>query len=156
MAAYYVVTRAYYALHDMRTPVALGAGMIVLYAGVAYALMQWWQAPGIAFASSIVAAVNAAVLALVLRRRLGPLEFGRLVSTAWRVGVATILAIGTWHLVARFVIRVMPSGRLSDIALLGIGAGAAAIVYLAVCAALRVDEMQLLRSLVRRRRVAPQ
>jgi putative peptidoglycan lipid II flippase len=151
MAVYYVVTRAYYALHDMRTPVALGAGMVVLYAIVAFTFMRWWQATGIALASSVIAAANAASLAVVLRRRLGPLELGRLAATAWRVAIATAFAITIWALVARFVATTMPLGSMSDIVLLGVGAGAATVVYFAVCMALRVEEMQLLRSLLRRR-----
>jgi putative peptidoglycan lipid II flippase len=152
MALYYVVTRAYYAVHDMRTPVAIGAGMVALYAGVAFALMQKWQAPGIALTSSVVAAVNAAVLALILRRRLGPLQMARFVSMSWRAAVATALAMGAWHLVARFAVRLVPAGHLLDIVVLGAGAAVAAAAYLAVCTALRVEEMQLLRSLLRRRR----
>lgn len=154
MAVYYVVTRAYYALHDMRTPVVLGAGMIALYAALAYAFMRWWEAPGIALASAVVAAINVTLLTTVLRRRLGPLEVGRFVSMSWRVIVATALAIGAWHLVVRLASGSLPAGRLADLAGLGAGAGVSAIVYLAVCLALRVEEMQLLRSLVRQRRAA--
>jgi putative peptidoglycan lipid II flippase len=113
--------------------------------------MRWWQATGIALASSVIAAANAAALAVVLRRRLGPLELGRLAATAWRVAIATAFAITIWALVARFVATTMPLGSMSDIVLLGVGAGAATVVYFAVCMALRVEEMQLLRSLLRRR-----
>jgi putative peptidoglycan lipid II flippase len=42
MAAYYVITRTFYALHDMRTPVAIGVAMVGLNAILDYVLCRSW------------------------------------------------------------------------------------------------------------------
>ncbi|MGQ0569874.1 MAG: murein biosynthesis integral membrane protein MurJ [Armatimonadota bacterium] len=150
MAAYYVITRTYYALHDMRTPVATGAGMVVLNAGLVYAFMRVWGVAGIALATAVVSFVNAGLLFGLLSRGLGSLEGRRIAGVIARVAPAAALAIGVWWIVMYIGLPLLGPGQLADALLLAIGAGAGAITYLAVCHILRVGELGLLRSLVRR------
>ncbi|MDR7521090.1 MAG: murein biosynthesis integral membrane protein MurJ [Armatimonadota bacterium] len=149
MAAYYVVTRSYYALHDMRTPVATGSGMVALNAVLAYAFMRVWGPAGIALASAMVAFVNVGVLLAILSRRLGALEGRRTVAQALRTGTATVLAVGAAWAIVHVGVPV-PADRAGEAAVLVAAAGAAGLVYLAACARLRVEEIGLLRSLLRR------
>ena len=72
-AAYYIVTRTYYALHDMRTPVRVGVFMIVLNAAGNFVLMRSFGYLGISLCTSIVSTVNVGVLLWLLRGRLGRL-----------------------------------------------------------------------------------
>ena len=151
MAGYYVVTRAFYALQNMRTPVAVGAGMVALNAALAYALMSVFAVAGIALATAIVAFVNLGLLAFLLRRTLGTLDGARIAGTAARAAVATLLAItaGWW------VLHAGPwrpdAGLLGQVLALGTALGTAAGTYLAVCVALRTEEVGLLRDLLHRR-----
>ncbi len=154
MAGYYVITRTFYALQNMRTPVAVGGGMVLLNALLAYALMAELGVPGIALATAIVAFVNAGLLIVVLSRTLGSLEGGRIAGTAARTGIATAIAVAIGWWVMRLDLLALGHGRLEDGVRLAGGIGAAAILYLAVCLVLRVDEMGLIRDLVRRRRVS--
>lgn len=148
MAAYYVVTRAYYAMRDMRTPVAVGAAMVVLNAGLAYALMRAWGVAGIALAAAAVALANVAVLLALLSARLGALEGRRIIGTGLRVGLATALAIGAGWWLAGLWSSWPGTGWLADAAALGSGGTAAVLIYLGACALLRVDEVGLLRGLM--------
>ena len=145
-AAYYIVTRTFYALHDMRTPVYVGLYMVVLNAAGDFILMQWFGALGIALATSIVAFANVGLLMWILRRRLGRLDGSALASTAWRTGLAALCLAGVVALVLRLASGVVAPGRLSGALLVLIAAtGAGSLVYLGLCRVLGVRELRLLR-----------
>jgi len=152
IAAYYVVTRAYYALQDMATPVRIGAGMVVLNAGLDYALMRVWGAPGIALATSIVSTVNVLVLLSLLRRRLDGIDAPRVGTTAVRAGVAAVgagaVGAGALRAVAASVAAPGTAGLLAQLAAATLAGGAA---YLLLCRALRVSELQVAWVMLTRR-----
>jgi putative peptidoglycan lipid II flippase len=152
MAAYYVVTRTYYALHNMRTPVAIGGAMVALNAALAYVLMRTLGVAGIAFASAIVAFVNIALLLVLLRRVLGPLDGPRIARTAARTAGATVIALGAAWATSRLGLPVLGQGSLQEAAQLAVVLALAAGLYLAACLVLRVDEVTLLRDLIWRRK----
>jgi putative peptidoglycan lipid II flippase len=150
MAAYYVITRAYYALHDMRTPVLTGAGMVGLNAVLAVVFMRLWGVAGIALATAVVTFVNVGVLLVRLQRALGSMDARRIASTAARVGLASGVALGVWGLIMRMGAGWLAGGDLALALGLCVAAGLAALVYLRVCGLLGVEELDLLRVLVRR------
>jgi putative peptidoglycan lipid II flippase len=148
-AAYYIVTRTFYALHDTRTPVRIGLYMIALNAALDYVLMQWLGHTGIALATSVVALTNVAWLLAVLRRRLGGVDGGAVLATAWRTGLAgvvlALVSLGTLKAVARIVEPGFGGAALGLLAALAAGAAA----YLGTCRVLGVRELALLRSFTR-------
>jgi putative peptidoglycan lipid II flippase len=152
IAAYYVVTRAYYALQDMATPVRIGAGMIVLNAGLDYVLMRAWGAPGIALATSIVSTANVLILLSLLRRRLDGIDAPRIGTTALRAGVAALgagaVAAGALQFVAPLVATTGASGQLAQLAVAAVAGGAA---YLLLCRLFRVGELQVAWAMLTRR-----
>jgi putative peptidoglycan lipid II flippase len=150
MAAYYVITRTYYAMHNMRTPVMTGAGMVGLNALLVFAFMRVWGVAGIALATSVVAFVNVGLLLILLNRALGSIEPGRIASAAVRIGVATGVSLAVWWLFMRLGLGWLAGGQLVLAFVLAVAAGLAALVYLGVCRVLGVRELDLLRSLVRR------
>lgn len=151
MAAYYVVTRTFYARHDMRTPVTVGAAMVILNALLATALMRVAGAPGIALAAAIVSVTNVGLLLVLLRGSLGGLDGRKIAATAWRVTLAAAVAVGVgWAAASLAVPDLRLRGSADLLAIGGAGAGSA-VLYLAACRLLRVEEVRLLRSLVRRR-----
>lgn len=147
VAAYYVLTRAYYALHDMATPVRIGAGMILLNALLDYLFMRWWGASGIALATSVVATANTGALLYVLRRRLEGIEGRRVGSTLLRAGAAALLSAG----VMAAAVRAVGPGTVLPLAAGG-AAGAAAYVLLSKL--LRVEELGGAWGMITRRRGA--
>ncbi len=151
MAGYYVVTRTFYALQNMRTPVAIGGGMVLLNAALAYVLMRTLGVPGIALATALVAFVNIGLLLAILQRTLGPIEIRRIGSTAVRTGASAAVALGVGWWMMRLGLWDLGHGRLEDAVRLAGSLGVAAILYLAGCLALRVDEMRLVRDLMHRR-----
>jgi putative peptidoglycan lipid II flippase len=151
MAAYYVVTRTYYALHNMRTPVAVGAGMVVLNAALAYGFMRAWGVWGIALAAAVVGAANVTLLLLLLRPQVGGIEGGGLPGAAVRVAGAVIAALAAWWLVMGSVAAWLAGWRLAPAGSLAAGVASGAAAYLGACLLLRVDEARLLLAAFRRR-----
>ena len=84
-----VLTRAFYAMHDTRTPVAAGVGTIVLNVGLGAMLVGRYGHAALAFSLSVTTAIEALVLLIILGRRLG----GSLAAFAdWFGRVATASA----------------------------------------------------------------
>ncbi|MDQ7858974.1 MAG: murein biosynthesis integral membrane protein MurJ [Armatimonadota bacterium] len=151
MAAYYVVTRAYYALHDMRTPVRTGAGMVALNAALAYGFMQVWGATGIALAAAAVSATNVGLLLLLLRRRVDALGARELLTSLARLAVAAASALAIWWGIMPILTAALEPWRFAWAAALAVGAAAAAAAYLGLCLVLRVEEARLLAGALLRR-----
>lgn len=152
IAGYYVITRAFYALHDMATPVRIGVVMIGLNAALDYLLMLILGATGIALATAIVSTVNAGALLWVLRGRLQNLEGRRLARTAGRLTGATLLAAASMWGTGQ--ILVAASGLLDTAVWLAVSAAVGGAVYLAACRLFRVEELGVVRDLLRRRPAA--
>ncbi len=90
-----ILVRAFYAMHDTRTPVAIGVAAMALNIGLSVAFMAAFGAAGrpqyggLALANSLATTLEMGALLLVLRRRLGGLEGRRLASSLARVGLAS-------------------------------------------------------------------
>jgi putative peptidoglycan lipid II flippase len=151
----HVLTRAFYAMQDTRTP--------VLWAVVAVAinvpLMAWLVGPmgveGLALALSISAILEVIGLVWALHRRIESVEERAVLHSAGRSAVAALAAallmFGGLTLVREWLPAALEGGvtRLLVVAVLTGGGGA---IYLLVASALRSPEIALMRSLLRRRR----
>jgi len=108
----------FYAMRDTRTPVKIAAFSILVSTGLAWLLMRWLGAPGIALGSSIGAFVNTALHLRDLSGRVGSVLRG----TDWRAFgmtlVAGVLAGAAAIAVSRLTGSVAPLPR--GVAVLGI------------------------------------
>ncbi len=155
-AAYYVVTRTYYALQDMATPVRIGGMMIILNAILDYFLMQVFGVPGIALATAIVGHINVAVLWWVLRRRLGRLDGARLIRTVLRTGLAAAVAGGGMVLLgARLPVVILATRLSGQFVQVGLAALGGAAIYLVACRLLGVEELAMVWTIFRRSPASP-
>lgn len=148
IGAYYVVTRTYYALHDMATPVRVGIVMVALNAVLDYVLMRLLGTVGLALASSLVALINVGLLLWLLRHRLSGMEGGRLLRTALRAGSAAAAAVGAMVLAAGWLAA---AGLVIQVA---VAALAGVAVYVGGCLLLHVEELRVMSGLLRARQAA--
>ncbi len=146
-----VLTRAYYAQHDTKTPVIIGT--IAMTLNVVFSIIfsrffgkiGWLPLGGLALANSLATALEAVVLFFVMRKRLGGMEGRWLAEGAGKAsaaGLAMIIALVLW---------IRAAGNLSYwvIALGGVMFGG--IVYGLGMLALRVPEIRSLIRLVKGR-----
>lgn len=96
-----IVSRAFYALQDTKTPVLLGAGAmalnVVLSLTLAALFRHWGIAPhgGLALANSLATAIEAAGLLWLMRRRLGGIGGRRLRRGLPATAAASLLMAAT-------------------------------------------------------------
>lgn len=127
-----IMVRAYYALHDTRTPVLAGVLIVLLN----IALSVWWVnhfgVAGLALANSVATTVEMGLLIWWLRRRVPTLSRRSLLNDAWHSFVATLgmgitlkyfldwVGLWTW----------LPPGLGGSLIVLVTGAGVALSSYL--------------------------
>ncbi len=151
VACYTVVTRLFYALHDMATPVRVGAAMVVLNAALDWVLVRWWGHVGIALATSVVSTVNVGLLLVVARRRLGPLEGVRMGRSLVRAaGAAALCGLAAWAAAQGAGGWVDPQRLRGQLVQLALALSAGGAAYLVASALARAEELRVLLGLVRR------
>lgn len=145
-----IVSRAYYALKDTRTPVLVGAAAMLLNIGLSLALaplfgsLGWAPHGGLALANTLATTIEMAALLWWMRGRLRGLGLRRVWPGVWRTALAT----------AAMTAALLPwlgatAGRSPWLVGLG-GVALGGAVFAAAAVALRVPELRLLR-----RRPAP-
>jgi putative peptidoglycan lipid II flippase len=124
-----VVSRAFYALHDTRTPVMVGVIAMGLNIGFSFSLaalfkgIGWMPHGGLALANSLATALEVVALLLLLNRRMGSGNIKSL-SSAFRQSTIGVLVMGLsiWAL-----LRYYPSGNTIILTLGGVFVGT--VVY---------------------------
>ncbi len=146
-----ILSRAFYALHDTRTPVLVGAGAmslnVILSIGFASLFVRVGWAPhgGLALANSFATTLEAVVLLVLMRRRLAGLDGNRLLAGAGSAAAAAgVMVLALWIWLSRM-------GGLSPAVAGGGGVLLGGLVYGLAVLALRVPEARLLVGLVRER-----
>jgi putative peptidoglycan lipid II flippase len=147
-----LLTRGFYGLQSNWIPTTVAVSTLALNAAldaVLYGLGIW----GIPLATALVNIAGAAALLVALRRRVGPVDSGRMVDAVARIAFASLVfgavAFGAWFGFDRLLGRTV----LAQVVSLGVALGAGVAVYLGVCRALRVRELDALRSMLRGRGV---
>jgi putative peptidoglycan lipid II flippase len=140
-AAVKVLSPAFYALNNARTPMLISLGSIAVNYVMNSILVGPFGHVGLAFSTSTVALVNALLLAIFMRRRLGRLEGHRLASTILRICLASLaMAVAAWFVSALALTLPLHGIALHLITVAAALAGAAVVFYLS-CQALRINEL---------------
>lgn len=146
-SVYLFTMRAFYALHDTRTPFVLSLLQTSTYVVLAVLLHRSYGVQGIAFAYSVAYLGSAIVALLVLRRRIGRLGGTQLLSAFTRIVAATaVMAAAVW--LSRAVGSDHGAGAVTRV-VVGILVGT--VVYAMAALALRVDDLRGLRDRLLRR-----
>lgn len=145
-----LLTRGFYGLRSNWIPTTVAVVAVLLNAAldaVLYRVGVW----GIPLATALVNIAGAAALLVALRRRFGHVDGPRIADAVARITVAALalgaVALATWYGLDRLLGRSVAAQVVSLGAALVIGVA----VYLGVCRALRVRELDALRSMLRGR-----
>jgi putative peptidoglycan lipid II flippase len=133
-----LVTRAFYALPDTRTPTAVNAASVAVWIGLAIPLFLWLGVRGLALAHASSYAVGCALLIAVLRRRVpGGLGLAQHVPSLVRITAGSVgMGVIVWGL-ERLI-------EGPDALVVGAGVGAGAILYLAFSQVAGLEERLML------------
>jgi putative peptidoglycan lipid II flippase len=96
-----IISRAFYALHDTKTPVLVGAGAMALNVFLSFSLPSWFITlgwlphGGLALANTIATTLEMVILLVLIRNRLGGLQGRRIMVGSAQAGLATlVLSLG--------------------------------------------------------------
>ncbi len=140
-----ILARAFYALHDTRTPVAIGVGAMAANVLLSLLLRGPLAHAGLALANTLATTAEMILLLWLLSRRLGGLEWPQLWATILKAGLAAI---------AMAVALAWAAGRWAEAPILLLapaGLVAGTLLFLALAALLRMPELAILRRLTSRR-----
>lgn len=146
-----VLTRAFYAQHDTRTPVIIGTiamGLNVVFSFTfawLFSQLGWMPHGGLALANSLATAFEAMVLFLVMRQRLNGIEGSYMARGFAACALASLaMGVGVW-------VWTQAAGSLTHwvVALGGVALGG--IIYGIGVLLLRVPEIQTLMHAITRR-----
>lgn len=148
-----VLSPTFYALRDARTPVVISVISVLTNAALNVVLVGRFGYAGLAAGTAVASVLNAGLLYVLLRRRLGHLEGGRLVATLGRIAVASALMGGAaWGLHTWLATQVLPGEALVvQIIRVGTSIGAALVVLAGSARLLRIEEFDEAFSNVLRR-----
>ena len=146
-----ILSRAYFARQDGRTPLVAGAVSIGVNILLCMALVETMSVAGLAIASAVSSTVYALLLLLPFEVRSNTRVFG---LKFWLDMVKMLLAAGTmaasvW-LLNGWLGGLLGPGKLGELIMLGAGAVCGVLVYFGAALVLRVPEMGLVTGLVKR------
>jgi putative peptidoglycan lipid II flippase len=144
-----LLNRGFFSLQSNWVPTGIALANLGLNAALDAAFYRFgtW---GLPLATSLVNVVGSVVLLLLMRRRLGRINFGEIADSVLRIVVASAVlagvAYGTWSGLDHALGRSF-AGQLGSVVIaLGVGT----VVYLLACRALKVRELGALLALLRR------
>jgi putative peptidoglycan lipid II flippase len=148
---YLLQTRTFFSLQKPWQATALAVIDLVVSAVAALALYEPFGVGGIVAGTGIGTTVAVVAQAVILRRRFGGLELGRLFSTAARITIAAVALAAIGWIVWDVLDEALGRGLGGQIVSLGAGLAAGLAVYLAVAKLLRVAELEQMSRLLLRR-----
>jgi putative peptidoglycan lipid II flippase len=139
-----IVTRAFYALHDTRTPVGIGIAAMGLNVALSLVLIMPMAHAGLALANTLATTAEMALLCWFLGRRFDGLGWGALGGVTAKAALASaIMAVPLL-----IMNRQWEDGPAILIGMAGLMVGG--LTYLLAAAALRMPEVAVLRRLAAR------
>jgi putative peptidoglycan lipid II flippase len=141
-----IVTRAFYAMHDTKTPVLVGGGSMALNVVLSLALIQVIGQPGslvmgpfagLALANTLATTLETVTLLVLIRPRVGGLDGRTMVASLSRAAVASlVMGLVLWALLPLIDRVGLLVGTLGAIALGG-------ALFWGVAWVIRSDEARL-------------
>ncbi|MCL4459805.1 MAG: murein biosynthesis integral membrane protein MurJ [Chloroflexi bacterium] len=148
-AAVEIVTRAFYVLHDTRTPVLIGTGAMLINAVLSIILVHYLAQGGLALAASLASIGEVIVLFTMAQRRLQGIDEQRIFHSLLKTLTSALLMGGAvWSLTTYLSAYLNSSLLLDQVVLVGMVITFGAIVHFSVSWLLGSEEPRQLYHLL--------
>ena len=145
-SAFMLCLRAFYAMHDTRTPALINVFAVGLNTVANLALFPLLGVRGLALGHAVAYTFAATVAALILRRRLGSLEGRDLARGMARVLVAAALTAGAAWGASRLIFEAVGADTLIEqIVQVGTGVLAGLMIFVGAAVLFRMEEFELVK-----------
>lgn len=147
-AAIKVLSPAFYALDDAKTPMIIALGSIIVNAAASFLFRDWLGAYGIghvgvALATSSVALVNFFALALMMRRRITRLNGREIASAFLRIGLASaVMSVVCWFSFKLLHARFEGHGFLAKAIECFVPIGLGGLTFIIAAKILKIEEVE--------------
>jgi putative peptidoglycan lipid II flippase len=136
----HVITRAFYAMKDAKTPLRVAVVMVILNLALNLTLVWWLGAAGLAWSTAICAAIQSALLVKLLGRRVDhPVDAS--VWSGWRRTLMLSVVMGIIIAPVNFVIDTSSMSALASALVLLGQVAIGAIVFLIGAKVTKSDEL---------------
>lgn len=147
MALNSLLTRVYYSLHDMKTPVIFAFMSVIINTTISLTLIGTMHHNGLALATSIAAIVNSILLYIGLRKKHRNIKIIENWKKILIMVITSIVSLGISYIVFIFLSSTIWMPRL---VYLGIAVLVAIIVYIILLWVYKMEEIGIIRSLIKK------
>jgi len=145
-----LMIRAYYSMHDMRTPMIFAGIGVIINITLNLILIQFMGLSGLALATSIAAMANAGMLFIGMKKKYPHVILMKSKKKLLKITVAALVAVGSSYLVYIFVVMPMADIIYMRVVQLGIPVAVAILVYFGLLVVFKVEELKMIREIVKR------
>ena len=154
MAGVRIVSQAFYALQDTKTPVKIAVVAILANILLSAAFITWTplQHGGLALAASLASMLNISLLTIHLRKKIGRIDASRILTSLLKIIPTSVVMgmIGWW--ISRNPVWELGGNTLFKTGLLGGGMIVSILFYIVVMWFLKSEELKFIGAMVKRKR----
>ncbi|MFQ6066503.1 MAG: murein biosynthesis integral membrane protein MurJ [bacterium] len=148
-----VLTRAFYSLQDIFTPVKVSILVLILNVGLNLLLISPLKHSGLALATSLSMFANGAVLLVLLRRKLERIEGRKILNSFLKISLATaVMGAGVFLIIKAIPAMARISLLKAQVAQVSTGIGLGILIFCGLAYCLKLDELRVIYQAFRRKK----
>jgi len=148
-----LVARAFYAVHDTKTPVIISIASVLINIGASLILVRFLGVMGLALSFSIAAFFNILLLLVMLRWKIGNLNDRAIVFSSFKIVLLSVVMAGVSYLILRVMsYQVDMRTGWGIFAQAGVAALIGVIVYIGLAQLFRLKEIEGIKKVLGMRR----
>ncbi len=144
-----LMTRIYYSIHDMKTPMIYSAIGVIINVVLNFILVRYMAHSGLALATSIASLCSTIMLSQGMKRKYPNIKVFNSRKTLIKITAAAILSVGFSYMINTHITVMFENIFLTRFTQLLIPVVSAAVLYLLLLTAFKVDEVKLLRRIIK-------
>ncbi|MGH2698392.1 MAG: murein biosynthesis integral membrane protein MurJ [Actinomycetota bacterium] len=151
-AVYQLFLRAFYALHDTKTPFYINLGVVALNTALNIPMYALFGVRGLAAGHAIHYFAGVILQGRILSRRVEGIDERRIARSSVRIGLASLgMGVLVWGVYSTTSALIDPTSFVNDLLIVLLPVAAGALAFLGLCVALRIEELDYAKAVVGRR-----